>query len=209
MAKSTQPLIPKTALVVDDSMLIRHSVCRFFEERGFIVESATNGVEALEVLNNFVPDIIITDLSMPRMDGAELVSRVRQIEIFANTPIIVLAARRSASELIAERPSGSAAVIFKDIDIEEQLRLRSRGDPALGGLLNGALATESLSSAAKAASLAAVSGTAEAVPFQNRFMRLSGALPIPPNDFYSCHAFVAALNSLGYVREMVVVLLFC
>lgn len=67
--------IPKTALVVDDSMLIRHSVCRFLEERGFIVEAATNGVEALEVLGNFVPDIIITDLSMPRMGGAELVAR--------------------------------------------------------------------------------------------------------------------------------------
>ncbi len=51
---SAQPPIPKTALVVDDSMLIRHTVCRFLEERGFIVESATNGVEALEVLNNFV-----------------------------------------------------------------------------------------------------------------------------------------------------------
>ena len=116
-----QPPIPKTALVVDDSMLIRHSVCRFLEERSFIVESATNGVEALEVLNSFVPDIIITDLSMPRMGGAELVSRIRQIEIFADIPIIVLAARRSASEMIAERPDGTAAIIFKDIDIEEQL----------------------------------------------------------------------------------------
>jgi CheY-like chemotaxis protein len=106
---STQPPIPKTALVVDDSMLIRHSVCRFLEERGFIVESATNGVEALEVLTNFVPDIIITDLSMPRMGGVELVSK------------IVLAARRSTTELTNERPNGAAAVIFKDIDIEAQL----------------------------------------------------------------------------------------
>ena len=53
----------KTALVVDDSMLIRHAVCRFLEERGFAVESATNGVEALEVLTTFFPDIIITDLA--------------------------------------------------------------------------------------------------------------------------------------------------
>ncbi len=104
---STQPPIPKTALVVDDSMLIRHSVCRFLEERGFIVESATNGVEALEVLSNFVPDIIITDLSMPRMGGVELVSRIRQLEVFADTPILVLAARRSASELFNELPSRS------------------------------------------------------------------------------------------------------
>jgi CheY-like chemotaxis protein len=112
---------PKMALVVDDSMLIRHSVCRFLEERGFIVESATNGVEAMEVLDTFIPDIIITDLSMPRMGGAELVSRIRQLEVFADTPILVLAARRSASELNVDMPSGAAAVIFKDIDIEEQL----------------------------------------------------------------------------------------
>ncbi len=113
--------IPKTALVVDDSMLIRHSVCRFLEERGFIVEAATNGIEALEVLNNFVPDIIITDLSMPRMGGVELISRVRQLKVFADTPILVLAARRSASEMTQEVPSGAVAVIFKDIDIEAQL----------------------------------------------------------------------------------------
>ena len=102
-------------------MLIRHSVCRFLEERGFVVESATNGVEALGVLGNFVPDIIITDLSMPRMGGVELVSRIRQLAVFADTPIIVVAARRSASELTTDMPSGTSAVIFKDIDIEAQL----------------------------------------------------------------------------------------
>jgi two-component system response regulator len=85
------------------------------------VESATNGVEALQVLTNFVPDIIITDLAMPRMGGAELVSRIRQLAVFADTPILVLAARRSAGDLAADLPSGTAAVIFKDIDIEAQL----------------------------------------------------------------------------------------
>jgi len=50
------------ALVVDDSMLIRHTVCRFLEERGFTVESASNGQEALEELKRAQPDIIITDI---------------------------------------------------------------------------------------------------------------------------------------------------
>jgi CheY-like chemotaxis protein len=112
---------PKTALVVDDSMLIRHSVCRFLEERGFIVEAATNGMEALRVLEHFIPDIIITDLSMPRMGGVELVSMVRQRKEFAQMPILVLSARRNASDLRQELPPEIAAVIFKDIDIEEQL----------------------------------------------------------------------------------------
>ena len=54
------------ALVVDDSMLIRHTVCRYFEERGCRVESATNGEEALAMLQELRPDIIITDLQMPK-----------------------------------------------------------------------------------------------------------------------------------------------
>ena len=50
------------ALVVDDSMLIRYTVCRSLEERGFTVESATNGLEALEVLKRIQPDLIVTDM---------------------------------------------------------------------------------------------------------------------------------------------------
>jgi CheY-like chemotaxis protein len=78
-------------------------------------------VEALAVLDNFVPDIIITDLSMPRMGGSELVGRIRQLPVYADTPILVLAARRSAADLATQLPAGTAAVIFKDIDIDEQL----------------------------------------------------------------------------------------
>jgi CheY-like chemotaxis protein len=113
--------IPKTALVVDDSMLIRHTVCRFLEERGFLVDSATNGVEALTILEHFLPDVIITDLSMPRMGGEELISRIRQLEVFANTPILILAGRRSASGISQDLLSSTSAVIFKNIDIETQL----------------------------------------------------------------------------------------
>lgn len=113
--------ILKTALVVDDSMLIRHSVCRFLEERGFVVEAASNGVEALRVLDHFIPDVIITDLAMPRMGGVELVANVRQREKFAKMPILVLSARRNANDLLSDLPPEIDAVIYKDIDIEEQL----------------------------------------------------------------------------------------
>ena len=63
--------MPRNVLVVDDSMLIRHTVCRFLEERGHSVESATNGEEALPIVNRIHPDIIITDMQMPRMSGTE------------------------------------------------------------------------------------------------------------------------------------------
>jgi len=54
-------------LVVDDSMLIRHTVCRFLEQRGFSVEAATNGQDAVDTLKRVVPDLIITDMQMPKM----------------------------------------------------------------------------------------------------------------------------------------------
>ena len=68
----------RAALVVDDSMLIRHTVCRFLEERGFAVESASNGEEALRILDTITPDVIITDLQMPKMSGAELIAAIKQ-----------------------------------------------------------------------------------------------------------------------------------
>jgi CheY-like chemotaxis protein len=109
----------RTALVVDDSMLIRHSVCRFLEERGFEVESATNGTEAVAMLSLKTPDIIITDLSMPKMNGAELITFIKGRRQTANTPIVVLAAKRTSSETITEQRAD--ALIHKDIDIDEQL----------------------------------------------------------------------------------------
>ena len=68
-------------------MLIRHTVCRFLEERGYTVESATNGEEALPIVNRIHPDIIITDMQMPKMSGSELISAVRSEPALASIPI--------------------------------------------------------------------------------------------------------------------------
>src|SRR2546428_416577 len=83
------------ALVVDDSMLIRHTVCRFLEERGFAVESATNGVEALQILERVRPDLIFTDMQMPKMSGSELITALKKNPETANIPIIIVAGRAS------------------------------------------------------------------------------------------------------------------
>jgi len=69
--------MPLNALVVDDSMLIRHTVCRYLEERGFAVETAANGQEALETLKRQHPDLIITDMHMPKMGGSEFITALK------------------------------------------------------------------------------------------------------------------------------------
>jgi CheY-like chemotaxis protein len=108
------------ALVVDDSMLIRHTVCRYLEERGFTVESACNGEEALAKLKDFEPEIIFTDLSMPRMNGLELLTVLKSNPKTARIPTVILAGKSSTNPSTAEHLANY--VMFKDIDIETQLR---------------------------------------------------------------------------------------
>ena len=109
----------RTALVVDDSMLIRHTVCRFLEERGYTVESATNGADALQKLQSFHPDILITDMMMPKMDGTQLITELKKNPDLARVPVIVLAGKQSAAGLPPEHRAN--ATIWKDIDIVSQL----------------------------------------------------------------------------------------
>ncbi|MGA8490128.1 MAG: response regulator [Terriglobales bacterium] len=110
--------MPVVALVVDDSMLIRHTVCRFLEERGFAVESANNGQEALEALERVRPDIIITDIQMPKMNGSEFITAVKSEPSLAGIPVVIVAGRQSGFEHTEKRANYT---IFKDIDIEDQL----------------------------------------------------------------------------------------
>lgn len=111
--------MPPVALVVDDSMLIRHTVCRYLQERGFQVESATNGVEALEVLAQIRPDIIVTDLNMPKMTGSELITALKANPQTAEIPVVIIAAKRTSTD--GEMESRAQYVIYKDIAIDGQL----------------------------------------------------------------------------------------
>ncbi len=111
----------RSALVVDDSMLIRHAVCRFLEQRGFTVEAASNGVEALAVLGTQRPNVIITDLVMPGMKGRELIDRVKGDPATADIPIVILAGKVVPPEQPQPPDPRAQFIIYKDIDIEQQL----------------------------------------------------------------------------------------
>lgn len=111
----------RLALVVDDSMLIRHTVCRYLEERGFSVESASNGQEALDMLASLQPDLIVTDLQMPKMGGGELISALKSKEATATIPVVILAGKKKDGPQMPEEKIANY-VIYKDIDIETQLQ---------------------------------------------------------------------------------------
>jgi CheY-like chemotaxis protein len=106
------------ALVVDDSMVIRHTICRFLEDRGFAVESASNGLEALEILNRVIPALVITDMQMPAMGGSELITAIKKEPSTARVPIVIVTGRSRGYD---SRENRAEFTIFKDIDIQEQL----------------------------------------------------------------------------------------
>lgn len=105
-------------LVVDDSMVIRHTVCRFLEDREFTVIAASNGMEALQILKRVQPALVITDMRMPTMGGSELISALKSNTETAKIPIVILTGCSSGFDRNETR---AEIVIFKDIDIQEQL----------------------------------------------------------------------------------------
>ena len=108
----------KVALVVDDSMLIRYTVCRFLQDHGYTVETAGNGSEALEVLARIQPDLIVTDMHMPRMSGSELITALKSKPKTSKIPIIVVTGRASG---FSEGDRRANFAISKDIDVDAQL----------------------------------------------------------------------------------------
>ena len=82
-----------TIMVVDDSITIRKVTTRFLERNNYKVVTAKDGVDAVQKLQDFTPALILLDIEMPRMDGYELATHVRNNERLKNVPIIMITSR--------------------------------------------------------------------------------------------------------------------
>jgi chemosensory pili system protein ChpA (sensor histidine kinase/response regulator) len=85
-----------TIMVVDDSLTVRKVTGRLLERQGYIVVTARDGVEAMEKLLALVPDVMLVDIEMPRMDGFDLTRNVRADKRLARVPIIMITSRTAA-----------------------------------------------------------------------------------------------------------------
>src|SRR5690625_5375955 len=83
----------QTVLVVDDSVTVRKVTGRFLEREGFHVMTAKDGVEALQLLQDHIPDIMLLDIEMPRMDGFEVAKNIRTRSRLKDIPIIMITPR--------------------------------------------------------------------------------------------------------------------
>jgi chemosensory pili system protein ChpA (sensor histidine kinase/response regulator) len=82
-----------TALVVDDSLSARRAASALMQDAGYRVRTAIDGLEAVNILQGFVPSVMLVDMEMPRMNGIELTSHVRDSARTKNVPVIMITSR--------------------------------------------------------------------------------------------------------------------
>lgn len=108
-----------TILVVEDFDDVRGMLKILLESEKFRVLEAATGAEALEVIKDEHPDAILMDLALPGIDGFETIRRIRAIEGFQNTPIVVLSAYSGLSTYETALRAGSNYFMAKPIDFDD------------------------------------------------------------------------------------------
>lgn len=110
----------RRVLVVDDDVRSRDAVARLLSEEGYDTAVAADGEEAASLLAPWHPDLVVTDLNMPRLDGRGLLLKVRSV--LPGTPVIVLSARGSAEAGETSLATMGAAGYFpKPIHVDDLL----------------------------------------------------------------------------------------
>lgn len=118
-AKREKPLI----LVVDDSITVRKVTARFLERHNYDAELAKDGQEAVEILVDMVPDVILLDVEMPRMDGFDCARHIRENPKLSDVPIIMITSRTADKHRQRALSMGVNAYLGKPFKEEELLPL--------------------------------------------------------------------------------------
>ncbi|HEY9909252.1 MAG TPA: response regulator, partial [Thermosynechococcaceae cyanobacterium] len=108
-----------TILVADDDLGTRVAISDYLESIGYLVVSAQNGHEALRLVEEFQPHLIVTDITMPQMDGYEFVRRVRQQPGLRLLPVIFLTGRTATDEKIRGYQLGCDVYLEKPFELPE------------------------------------------------------------------------------------------
>ena len=114
----------KTIMIVDDSALMLASVRGNLTMAGYKVEAAEDGVKAMAKLNGGLkPDLIITDINMPNMDGMELIRNVRALAGFRFTPILTMTTESQAEKREEGKKLGATGWLVKPVGGAELMKI--------------------------------------------------------------------------------------
>ncbi|MBI1815578.1 MAG: Hpt domain-containing protein [Deltaproteobacteria bacterium] len=135
---SDAPVVEARAvLVVDDSISVRKLAQRFVESGGLEVETAVDGIDAMEKLASGRFRIVVTDLEMPRMHGYELIAEIRRHPQYRHLPVIVCSSRSSEKHRRRAQEAGAQGYITKPFTKEQLLAelerlMEGRAEPMRG-----------------------------------------------------------------------------
>ncbi len=106
-------------MVVDDNQDSRELVLKILKAKGYVIVEAIDGEEALEKVPVERPDLILMDISLPKIDGYEVTRRLKNQEIFKDIPIIALTAHAMKGDREKALEAGCEGYIPKPINIHE------------------------------------------------------------------------------------------
>ncbi len=117
----------ETLLIVEDNLILRKGLQEVLEFEGFRVYTAAHGLDALEQMGSIAPDLILSDIAMPVMDGFDFFRRVRARPEWVTIPFIFLTAHGERADILTGRDLGAEDYLVKPITREELLTaIRSR-----------------------------------------------------------------------------------
>ena len=115
----------KVVVVADDSISVRKFVGRMLEKAGYRVKLASDGLEASEIIAQLGCHLLVTDIEMPRMNGYELMTHLRQDAATRRIPVLVVTSRAGAKHRDRAMKEGAASFLTKPVQ-EDQLLVRRR-----------------------------------------------------------------------------------
>ena len=111
-------------LVVDDEANARTALAELLKQEGYAAEMASDGFKAVAKLAEFEPDLVLTDLKMPGMDGVELLRKVKERD--PETPVVVMTAFGAVETAVAAMREGAAHYLTKPLNTDELFLLPER-----------------------------------------------------------------------------------
>jgi DNA-binding NarL/FixJ family response regulator len=109
----------KKILIVDDDITLRTALIRYLENRGYSVQNASSGVEAMDLFEQNLPDLVVSDVMMPEMDGLEFCRRLRNTRSGQLVPFIFLSSRRDIDDRIQGHKMGADDYLVKPFEPRE------------------------------------------------------------------------------------------
>jgi len=117
------PSLERLILVVEDSAQVRNIIAKSLEAEGYQTIQGKNGLEGIELLKEATPDLILSDINMPQMDGLEFFKTVRQNSEWTTIPFVFLTSHGSTEDIQRGRELGVEDYLTKPIESEDLVKI--------------------------------------------------------------------------------------